>query len=152
MLKNIYKDKTYAVYEQPPTKRSVIINSKIYFIEFPRIVFIINESDNNLYVAFLDKPFNIENNIFIIPFVGTFSVCLSNLQNKENKSPTELIDYFWSSSWESHVSINCLCEKCRYFITLLKGNFPYYCKQPFEVIFTTLYHRIKNAPNHEEHF
>lgn len=124
MLREIYSRRNLIIYEQSPTKRSIVIGRKRIFLDFPYLVFIIRKKNNYyslMVYASKDKiNNNLNNNLYTIPVIATGFVCISKFQKLLDKKDNlfkrfmnlfkinyfknislQIIDYYWQSNWGS---------------------------------------------------
>lgn len=102
-VKSLASSTKYILYEQSPTRRTIVIDGEIHTISFPYIIFVINE--NLLYVYALDKPFRSfeldKDNLRILPLPNidyNGFVCLGKFSSK---IPKEIINRFWTSEFST---------------------------------------------------
>lgn len=118
MLKQIYKSRYCSVYEQPPTKRTIIVNNIPKFLSFPYLIFVISKGDPIRIFASNEPIKNLESNVKIFYLPNTDMngrVCLGD--DIMHLTDIEIINKFWFTSFTEfhHLSRNssCNCSECQ---------------------------------------
>lgn len=114
MLRKIYENVELKIYEQSPSKRTIVIDDEKYFVQFPYIIFVIqvffNSSEEEVgydFYAFGSKKSIINSNcsVNILPLPNIKSnglVCMGGYDITYKIDIKELINDFWSSKFKTN--------------------------------------------------
>lgn len=103
-MRKIYEKDKFFVYEQPPTKRTVVVDGKRYFLSFPYVIFCINTADILFVYASYNSIKNRDDFFYYLPLpnvsIGGY-VCFGK-EKPKILDLKKIIDYFWNSSFDSN--------------------------------------------------
>lgn len=103
-MKKLFENCSVIAYEQPSTKRTIIVNNRSYFIQFPPIIFAI-KADYCFYAYYGSPPFEENSIIYSLPLPNIDkdgSVCIKEAMsfNDIGFQPLHrMINLFWNSKF-----------------------------------------------------
>lgn len=109
MLREIYKNNKVHIVEQPPTKRTIFIGKKSYFLSFPYIIFVnaIHKYIPNYFFYYLSEKSieSIHDRLKILDLGNTSSdgfVCLGRNDFCGENITINMIDEFWNTAFSGY--------------------------------------------------